>query len=65
MPQRTSVQRDAYAGHRTAAALRRAIDSPTMDEKTRAVRWAAAWALRYGVPVFPHEDAATAHEAQN
>lgn len=49
MKQRIRKERKTYAMLRMAAAIRRAIDSPSPSQKDKAARWAAAWGLVGGI----------------
>jgi hypothetical protein len=41
--------RKSYAMQRMSQAIQRAIASPTINQKMRAAKWAAAWGLMCGI----------------
>lgn len=49
MNPRRKDERKAYGLARMAAAIGRAIDSDSPEEKDRAARWAAAWGVISGI----------------
>jgi hypothetical protein len=49
MKNRYRFIKKSYAMQRMSAAIERAIVAPTIKEKERAARWAAAWGMLCGV----------------
>jgi hypothetical protein len=49
MKNRYRFLKKSYAMQRMSVAIERAIAAPTIKEKERAARWAAAWGLLCGV----------------